>query len=173
VQFPSSPPTGNEQPFAAQLVVGASPDHSRFCGARPDGNAWQLECIDDEARVQNRTRLSLTGHPLTDDLFDSTVVLFSRNADKSETRKKMLRPRALPAINGIMVADNGDVWLERSHRFERTAVWQRVTRTGLESREIAIAPLTRLLLVRGDSVWGAQADADGLESLLRCALPKP
>lgn len=171
VMLQNGGPRGSPQPFAPETVVGASPNHSKFCAARPTGDAWQLECVDDAAKLLQRTRLSLSGRRLGNALFDSAVVVFSQGRDASEVRRQLSRPQELPAINDILVSDNGDVWLQRTHRFERAATWQRITRDGRQGREMAVAPLSRVLLVTADTVWGTSANADGVESLLRCSIP--
>jgi len=170
VMLENTGPRGNPQPFATEIVVGASPDHSRFCSARPSGDAWLVECLDDSSNQLMQRRVSLSGRELTDELFDSMLDRFSRGREPADVRRKLWRPRTLPAVNGMSVADNGDVWLQRSHPFERSGVWQRVTRSGIDQREVDIAPLSRVLLFTRDSVWGTRTDDDGLESLLRCAM---
>jgi hypothetical protein len=171
VRLANGGPRGSPQPFEAETVVGASPDYGTFCGARPDGSAWRLECVNDAGVSIKQVRLSLTGRELTTVLFDSLVTIFSQGRDRADVRRQLTRPRTLPAINDIKVADNGDVWLQRTHSHERMGTWQRVTRSGLEAQEISIAPLTRVLLVTADTAWGVRSDADGLETLMRCALP--
>ncbi len=164
-------PRGSAQPLAAETVVGASPDHSVFCAARPTGNDWQLECVSDASTLLQRKRLSLNGRRVTDALFDSIVSVLSQGRDPAVVRRQVSRPRMVPAVNDLLVADNGDVWLRRSHPLERAAIWQRVTRDGRTGPDLNIEPLTRLQLVTANAVWGVRADADGLESLLRCELP--
>lgn len=171
VRLANGGPRGSPQPFASETVVGASPDYGTFCAARPDGSAWIVECVNDAGVPLKQSRLSLAGYELTTALFDSVVTIFSQGRDRAEVRRQLIRPRTLPAINDIKVANNGDVWLQRTHPIERMGTWQRVTRSGLEAREISTAPLTRLLLVTADSVWGVRSDADGLETLMRCAVP--
>lgn len=170
VRLANGGPRGSPQPFEAETVVGASPDYGTFCGARPDGSTWRLECVNDTGVLIKQVRLSLAGRDLSTALFDSMVTMFSQSRDRADVRRQLTRPRTLPAINDIKVADNGDVWLQRTHSIERMGVWQRVTRSGLEAQEISIAPLTRVLLVTEDAVWGVRPDPDGLETLMRCAL---
>ncbi len=170
VMLPNSGPRGNPQPFAAETVVGASPDHSRFCAARPTGGTWQVDCVDDSGNQLMRTTVSPAGRALTDALFDSMVVIFSQGRDEAEVRRRLSRPALLPAINSLLVANTGEVWLQRTHRFERAAIWLPIARDGKPRQQVNAAPLTRLLLVAADSAWGVRADEDGLESLLRCAV---
>ena len=170
VMLPNSGPRGNPQPFAAETVVGASPDHARFCAARPAGAAWQVECVDDNAKQLMQTNVSLAGRPLTDMVFDSMVAVFSQGRDESEVRRRLSRPSALPAINRMLVANSGEIWMQRTHAFERAAIWLPIGADGKPQQEVNVAPLTRLLLVQADSVWGVRADEDGLESLMRCAV---
>lgn len=62
---------------------------------------------------------------------------------------------------------------QRTHPFEQAAIWLPLQSDGKPRKEVSVAPLSRLLLVAADSVWGVRADDDGLESLLRCAVRSP
>lgn len=175
VEHFSLPPQGalNPQPFAFRAVASSSSSGSRFCSARPDGDATTIECVDSRGRLLVKAQPRLTPRPLTEAVYDSMIALFARGPGRTESgmRDLIKRPRNLPAVMALFVEPSGVMWLQRSHAYEPVALWTRLRADGVVLDDVMIPKQYRLISPQGDSFWAAQADADGLETLYRCRLP--
>jgi hypothetical protein len=85
-------------------------------------------------------------------------------------RALIKRPRQLPQVMGMMIDRGGAIWLRRSHEYESVALWTRLRPDGAVRDEVIIPRRYRILRPDGDTFLAAEADSDGLETLLRCRL---
>ena len=89
----------------------------------------------------------------------------------------MYRPSHLPAVRGVMQAEDGTIWLRRYDPVE--------SETGEQMNEWWVldadgAPLARALtpvglsmrVINGDTVWGVERDELGVEYIVRYRLAK-
>jgi len=168
------PPTGslNPQPFAPHSMATANADGSRFCGVRPDGSTTLVKCVDDHGRPTLHRWLTIAARPLTAAVYDSMINLFTRGPGRTpeSIRSLIERPRKLPAVMGMMIDQDGTMWLQRSHRFEQSATWIRLRPNGSVRDELVIPKPYRVIKPDGNTMWAAQANRDGLETLYRCRL---
>jgi hypothetical protein len=163
--------TPNPHPLLPATAVAVNPSHTRFCGAVPvDASTSELRCVDDEGRTRLEVRLTLPPRALTDVVYDSVVRSISRQTGRPEAliRDRVTRPRSLPQVLSLMVTDDGDMWVARSHRYEPIASWTRLRADGTVRDQVQLPTKHRLLAIRGDSAWIALPDADDLESIARC-----
>ncbi len=122
--------------------------------------------------------------PLPSERYDSAVAVkvdqwrdrpFS--ASEADIRKAMYRPSHLPAVRGLMQAEDGPIWLRRYDPVE--------SETGEQMNEWWVldadgAPLARALtpvglsmrVINGDTVWGVERDELGVEYIVRYRLAK-
>jgi hypothetical protein len=116
--------------------------------------------------------LELRPRPLTKALYDSVVRVHLRGGSTvAELESKIDRPRSLPLVISMVMNETGEIWLQRSHRSEDSAVWARINASGTLRDEIAIPKRYRFIRPDGENFWAATADADGLETLHRCRIP--
>lgn len=166
------PPTGvlNEQPFAPRTVVASSPDASRFCRAHPEDSRTLLQCVDDRGRLLFNRSLEFSRRSLTDAVYDSMIALFARGQGRTAYGMRALinRPRQLPQVMAMMIDRGGAIWLRRSHEYEPVALWTRLRPDGAVRDDVVISKRYRLLRPDGDTFLAAEADSDGVETLLRC-----
>jgi hypothetical protein len=162
----------NPQPFAFRAIATTSPDGSRFCNASPDGDDSRIECVDDRGRTLFETTLKLSPRPLTDAVYDSMIAVFGRGQGRTKelVRDLIKRPRNLPPVMNIMLDDSGEIWLRRSHSYEAGSRWTRVRSNGSIRDDVEIPQRYRVMRTRGDAIWAAAADSEGLETLYRCRL---
>ena len=159
----------NHQPFQATAFAVGTTDGARFCGIAPAGDATQLRCTDGMGREVINRRLSLAPRQLSDAIYDSTIKIHLGGGNSAaDMRARIKRPRTLPPVLGIMMTESGEVWLQRSHRFESNAIWARLRRDGSVRDEVVIDKRYRIVKPDAEFVWAATADADGLETLLNC-----
>lgn len=163
----------NPQPFHAQTEVASSPNRERFCGAIPENSGEvRVHCVDQHGTTLVEQRLHLAPRQVTTALY---AALIARTADQTGVpeyalRGRIERPRNLPAVLGLLVDDDGSIWLQRTHRFEPTSHWVRLRPDASVRDSIAVSARYHVLLVRGDEVWATTADRDGLETLHACRL---
>jgi hypothetical protein len=161
----------NHQPFHPMPMVSWSRDGTRACGISPAGSATQLRCTDGSGREILNQQLVLSPRPLTDAIYDSMVVIhLVGGSTAADMRSRIKRQPSLPPVTSMMLNDGGEIWLQRSHRFEPDAVWTRVRPDGSIRDEVSIPGTYRFIRPQGEAVWMASADADGLETLQRCTL---
>jgi len=160
------------QPLAAQTVIGFNEEFTRFCAAVPQSSRLQLTCIDETGRLVADRALTLTPRPLPDAVYDSTIAFYLRVPGRTEDmmRSRVNRPRYLPLAHGLMVDPQGVVWLLRTSRYERTAIWTRVRSDGTILSDVAAPARMRIFRLDTEYFWAAQADDDGVETLHRCRL---
>ena len=168
------PPQGalNAQPFSFRTSASPSRSGSRFCSARPDGEATRVECIDDRGSSVLNVSMRLDARPLTDAVYDSMIALFARGRGRTEQvmRDLIKRPRNLPAVMSMMIDPSETIWLQRSHSSEPMAYWTRLRPDGSVRDNLAFPRRYRILSPQENGFWAAQADNDGLETLYRCRL---
>ena len=122
--------------------------------------------------------------PLPPERFDSAVAAKVEQwrsrptgADEGKIRDAMYRPAYLPAVRGIMRADDGTIWLPRFDPVE--------SRDGESMTESWVldaegAPLARALfptgvkvmVITGDKVWGIEMDEMDVQYIVRYRLVK-
>jgi hypothetical protein len=162
----------NQQPFHQGAIANYTRDGLRFCGVSPDGQRTRLRCTDSQGRETLSRSLELRPRPLTKALYDSVVRVHLRGGSTvAELESKIDRPRSLPLVISMVMNETGEIWLQRSHRSEDSAVWARINASGTLRDEIAIPKRYRFIRPDGENFWAATADADGLETLHRCRIP--
>jgi hypothetical protein len=115
--------------------------------------------------------LSFAPRLLSDAIYDSTIKIYVAGGNtESDMRDRIRRPRTLPPVLDMMMTESGEVWLQRSHRFERNAVWARLGPDGVVRDEVVIPASYRVLAPDRDFVWATTADQDGLETLHKCRI---
>ena len=124
--------------------------------------------------------------PLPAERFDSVVAAWAESwsersgrftANEAEIRAEMYRPSHLPAVNGIMEADDGSIWLRRFDPFH--------SQTGEPMTEWWVldpggAPVARALTpigltvraISANAVWGVEQDELDVEYIVRYRLMK-
>jgi hypothetical protein len=174
VEMYALPPANamNPQPFAFRAIANWAPDGSRFCNASPDGTDTRLECVDDRGRTLLETTLKLNQRPLTDAVYDSMITVLSRapGRTRESMRDLIRRPRNLPPVMNLMIANSGEAWLRRSHSYEPASRWTRVHPNGSIRDDVEIPQRYRVIRADADGLWAAVADNDGLETLHRCRI---
>jgi hypothetical protein len=83
-------------------------------------------------------------------------------------RDLIVRPRSLPPVMGMIVGNSGEMWLRRSHPLEAVSLWLRVRADGTMRDSVAVPERRRIVRLAGPWLWLASADADGIETLMRC-----
>lgn len=76
-------------------------------------------------------------------------------------------PKDYPPVRRILVGMDLSVWLEVNRTPAGTHQWRVLDATGVVLGEVAFPSNVRLTDVRRDRAWGAAADEDGLESIVR------
>lgn len=160
------------QPFAFSATTAFSPDGSRFCSVRPDGDEVRIECVDDRGRPVLDTSHKLSPRPLTDAVYDSVLAPYAARGRGDVMRDLIKKPRNLPPVLWMMVDNDGGIWLQRSHRSEPMTILTRLRPDGSLRDELVIPKRYRILGTNGAAFWAATADADGLETLHRCRIAR-
>ena len=165
-------PVRNHQPFHALAFTTGTRDGSRFCGLSPaERNTSVLRCTNAAGTEVLNRRLTFGERPLTTAIYDSVIAIhLVGGSTTTDLRSKIDRPRSLPPVMDMIVNQGGEVWLQRSHRFEPNAVWARVRPDGTLRDEVTIPSRYRFIRPDGEIIWAATADADGLETLHRCRI---
>lgn len=173
-RFPLPPVMAmNKQPLMPETVVGVSPNHQRFCAVKPAGaNEVQLRCIDHRGNAQVDRRLELEPRPLSDAVYETTVKVFVRNPERTEAvvRGLIRRPRTLPLVMGMLVTNDGGIWLRRTHDAEPNAVWTRLRPDGSTQDAVTLLPGQRVLRADPNEFWATSTDSDGLQTMHRCTI---
>lgn len=122
--------------------------------------------------------------PLTAERYDSAVAAKvdewrdrsgPLTADESDIREAMYRPEHLPAVRGVMQAQDGTIWLRRFDPVESEDGELMSESWVLDAEGV---PLARALtpasvgmfLVDGDTVWGIEHDELGVQYIVRYRL---
>ncbi len=161
----------NKQPLVPETVVGHSPNHRRFCAAKPSAaDEVLLRCADYRGRTLVERRVRLEPRPLSDAVFEATVKVFVRQPVRSDAvvRGLLRRPGSLPLVMAVLVTNDGGIWLRRTHDSEASEVWARLRPDGTPQDVITPATGHRLLRADMDSYWATSTDTDGLQTMHRC-----
>lgn len=77
---------------------------------------------------------------------------------EADIREATFAPDYLPAVRGMVRAEDGSIWIERFSRTDEGVVWW-VVGPDLEPRATAVTPTgLRVLLITGDAIWGVETD---------------
>jgi hypothetical protein len=172
-RFPLPPAMAlNRQPLLPTTVIGGSPNHQRYCGAVPVAeDRVQLRCVDTRGRVALDRNLTLEPRPLTTAVYDGVLKAWSRGPERTESmlRDLIRRPRNLPLVNEMAVENEGGIWLRRTYDSETTSLWTRVGSDGNPRGSVSLPRGYGLMRADAERVWAISTDADGLQTVHRCA----
>lgn len=175
-RFPLPPAMAlNRQPLLPTTIIGASPNHQRFCGAIPGAEEHvQLRCVDHRGRVRLDRNLQLEPRPLTTAVYDGVVKAMSRGPERTEAilRDLIRRPRNLPLVLEMAVENVGGIWLRRTHDSETAPMWTRLSIDGSPTGLVLFPHGYRLLRADAELVWATSTDADGLQTVHRCTVKR-
>jgi hypothetical protein len=173
-RFPLPPTMAmNKQPLMPETVTGSSPNHLRFCAAKPAAlDEVSLRCVSHRGHILMERRVRLEPRPLSDVVYEATVKLFVRNPERSDAvvRELVRRPRTLPLVTAMMVSNDGGIWLRRTHDSEPNTVWTRLRPAGTPQDIVTLTPGHRLLRANSDELWTTSTDNDGLQTVHRCTI---
>lgn len=163
----------NRHPLLPTTVANWASDGSRWCAAIPrNGERFSLQCADTDGHTLLNQPIVFPLRPVTDAVYDSVIALFARapGRTKDQMRGLISRPQHLPMVTELRLDDLGDTWLGRHHRSESQARYVRLRTDGSMRDSITIPMSYSLRHIRGDSVWAATTDDDGIQTLRRCSL---
>ena len=122
--------------------------------------------------------------PLSAERFDSAVAAmvedwsgFGEPVPEAEIRDAMYRPAYLPAVRGVMRAEDGTIWLRRFDPVESedgesmTESWVLDAEGAPLARALFPADL-RVAVIDGDAVWGIEMDELDVQYIVRYRLLK-
>lgn len=132
---------------------------------------------EEQDRGSFRIRIApLNGGPTVDrvvttdvpDLSEADLDIEIERIKPSNRQLEGMRPTAprkkFPHSIGILVGDDGVVWVEHRGKGERR--WTVLDRTGRRISQIAVQVEVRLLAVTGMTAYGVRSDGDGFESIV-------
>lgn len=86
---------------------------------------------------------------------------------EADLRKATYSPDYLPAVQDLVVAEDGSIWLQRCSPTEEGLVWWVLGEDG-EPLATAVTPEgLRILLITGDAVWGIETDEFDVNYIVR------
>lgn len=166
-------PVANPHPLLPVTVANGASDGSRWCAAIAGvGGYFTLRCLDSQGRTLLDRPISFPLRQMTSTIYDSVVAIFA--AAPGRTRQQMRglisRPSSLPMVTEIQLDDLGDIWLGRHHRSEPQTLYFRLRSDGTVRDSVTFPSSYNLRHIRGDSVWTATTNDDGVQSLNRCVI---
>lgn len=116
------------------------------------------EKIDSAAHAQAEGMFEFLGR------MDPEMSIASLEAD---LREATYSPEYLPAVSGMVVGDDGSIWLQRFSPSEDGIVWWVLGKDG-EPLATAVTPEgIRVLLISGDALWGVETDEFDVDYIVR------
>lgn len=173
-RFPLPPAMAlNRQPLLPTTIIGASPNHQRFCAAIPGADERvQLRCVDRRGRVALDRDLQLEPRAVSTVVYDGVVKGWSRGPERTESmlRDLIRRPRNLPRVLEMAVENEGGIWLRRTHDSETPSIWARLRSDGSLEGAVVLPGGYRLVRADADRVWATSTDSDGLQTMHQCTV---
>lgn len=160
------------QPLAPDARLAWSPDGARWCGTEPGsgGDVVRLRCVGPDGTVLHDTALTLAGRPVTDTIYEHEIAGYLRPSTRREDITAAIkRPALLPRVLGLLVDRSGAVWLRRSHAAEAEVRWLRFAADGAVRDTLVLPGDWRVRAVAHDTAWVVREDAEGGQTLQRCA----
>lgn len=158
-----------------QAFVRADPTGQRWCvlGLHPP-EQLALHCVLDDGRVASNTTASLSPEKVTDEQWNQLVEKFAKSSETSrdEIEKRFHRPPYLPVIRDVLVSSTGEVWTLRWTSSTTANRWDRLRADGTVASTVSLPASMTVMLLTADWMYGATSDDDGLQSLVRCRVPR-
>jgi hypothetical protein len=86
---------------------------------------------------------------------------------EADLREATYSPDYLPAVQNLVAAEDGSIWLQRFSPTEEGLVWWVLGEDG-ESLATAVTPEgLRILLITRDAVWGIETDEFDVNYIVR------
>jgi hypothetical protein len=179
--------TFGRQPFGDQPLATVTPDDELVVLSR--------RAYDGEGRPTARLSwIAMTGdtllskdleyrpEPLHEETVDSAVhaqaqqmLGFMQRMDpdlgaaglEAEMREAMYAPEYKPAFRGLVVAQDGSVWIQEFEANPDGARWRILGRNGEPMAVVSTPASIRVLLVTEDAVWGVETDEFDVNYIVR------
>ena len=156
-------------PFCAMVILDVAANGDRFAftwvehGGRPAYRVAVFRANGDT--VFNRS-YTYEAVPITKAAKDSAVAFRSRNPQIASALANAKLPDTHPPLLRILPGRDDTIWLELN-QLSGDRVWTALDARGNPFGRIALPRNTRLMVASRETIWAIEADADGLESVVR------
>jgi len=179
--------TFGQQPFGDGSLVTLSPAEKlvvleRRVPDEPEGAAFRLTMLAMSGDTLTRRAYPYTPVPLPTALVDSMAHVqaeqwhgFMTRFDQGATvaslerdiRTAMYAPRFFPPVHTLVAADDGSIWLGGFSREGQAREWKILDASGSPRGRVLAPAGLRIMVVRGDQVWGVEMDELDVSYIVR------
>ncbi len=160
--------------LSQKLLIRGSAGGEYWCAiVAAESAKLATSCTDATGRHYLQSVQALPARATSDTAWGSAVAAMMRSSlgiQRSDVTDFFHRPALLPSGFDLLVNRNGDLWILRTHPGEPGQIWDRIRRDGTKLPSITVPRHVQIRALDGAWYFAADADADDLQSLIRCPI---